>query len=564
MTSKSTFLVILLLVTVIAVSACSLLPGGGEEGRATPTQPLTLPTNVVLVTAAPGETAAPAPVGITGQVFNDSNGNGAFDGGEPVIAGVTVNLGAGECPGTTVAQTVTSAETPSYVFMGLAPGEFCVSIDPALPQNAGVLGTGEWTVPAKTAGTLAVPVRMRRQNREAIDFGWTFAAIGEGTPIPPPTIVAEQPTAPPGQPTPEPVLPTPTQFVPPTPAPQACVFRASYLADVTIPDGTIVAPGAAFVKTWRVQNTGTCSWGPGSGLSTLAFTGGSQMGAPNTVPIPNAIPAGATADLSINMVAPTEAGLHKSNWKLRADDGTLIGVGPSSVALYVLVRVQGAPPPPPTSVPPPTSAPPAGQAIQFAPGATEAEAQGQLPANGIAVYSLSALANQNMQLSLSSNSNSARIAVLAPNGAPLAPQRGNPEGTYWQGNLPANGDYTIQILAGNASPTANFSLNVTIPVRITFAPGAISAQVQGTTSSGRIVTYLLKANGGQTMTANLLAPPNSAGITIYGLDDGQPLIRSQSGATSFNGPLPATQDYVIQIVPFGNTAVNFTLDVTVQ
>jgi hypothetical protein len=66
------------------------------------------------------------------------------------------------------------------------------------------------------------------------------------------------------------------------------------------------------------------------------------------------------------------------------------------------------------------------------------------------------------------------------------------------------------------------------------------------------------------MTANLLAPPNSAGITIYGLDDGQPLIRSQSGATSFNGPLPATQDYVIQIVPFGNTAVNFTLDVTVQ
>jgi hypothetical protein len=204
------------------------------------------------------------------------------------------------------------------------------------------------------------------------------------------------------------------------------------------------------------------------------------------------------------------------------------------------------------------------QPIQFAPGATEADAQGQIPANGIATYSVNAQAGQAMELTLSSNSPTARIAVLAPTGAPLAPQRGNPEGTYWQSTLPASGDYIIQILAGNGAPVANFGLNVTIPVRITFAPGAISAQVQGTTSQSRVVTYLLKANGGQTMTVNLTAPPNSAGITIYGLEDGQPLIRSQSGATSFNGPLPMTQDYVIQVVPFGNGTVNFTLDITVQ
>jgi len=268
------------------------------------------------------------------------------------------------------------------------------------------------------------------------------------------------------------------------------------------------------------------------------------------------------------MVAPPEVGTHKSNWKLRADDGTLIGVGPSNVALYALIRVRAAPPPtgvtPPTAVPPPPTAPSGGQAIQFAPGATEAEATGQLPANGIATYTVSAQAGQNMQLSLSSNSSSARVAVLTPTGVPIPPQRGNPEGTYWQGNLPATGNYVIQVLAGNAAPTANYSLNVTIPVRIVFAPGAISAQEQGTTSNGRIVTYLLKANGGQTMTVNLNAPPDSAGITIYGLDDGQPLIRSQSGATSFSGQLPATQDYVIQVVPFGNGQVNYTLDVTVQ
>lgn len=120
------------------------------------------------------------------------------------------------------------------------------------------------------------------------------------------------------------------------------------------------------------------------------------------------------------------------------------------------------------------------------------------------------------------------------------------------------------MLAGNAAPVANFGLNVTIPVRITFAPGAVSAQVQGVTAESRVVTYLLKANGGQTMTVVLNAPPNSAGITIYGMQDGQPLIRSQSGATSWTGQLPMTQDYVIQVVPFGNGTVNYTLNVTVQ
>ncbi|TAH50348.1 MAG: hypothetical protein EYC68_14305 [Chloroflexota bacterium] len=575
MKSKQIFLVALVLTAAFVMSACDALPGvGGTSGNPTPTLPF--PTNVVISTAVPGaETVAPgstaaAPqegVGIGGQIFNDSNGNGAMDGGEPVIAGVLVNLATGECPGTPSGQTTSTADTPSYQFAGLASGDYCVSIDAAQAQNAAVLGAGEWTVPQKTSGAISAAVKLRKQTKDNVDFGWTFSSLGGGTPV------APQPTAEAGQATAVPVLPTPTAFVQPTApagggAPQGCVYRANFLQDVTVPDGTVMTPGTQFVKTWRVLNSGTCSWGPGSGLSNLAFVGGNQMGAPNLVPIPNAIPAGATADLSINMVAPPEVGTHKSNWKLRADDGTLIGVGPSNVALYALIRVRAAPPPtgvtPPTAVPPPPTAPSGGQAIQFAPGATEAEATGQLPANGIATYTVSAQAGQNMQLSLSSNSSSARVAVLTPTGVPIPPQRGNPEGTYWQGNLPATGNYVIQVLAGSAAPTANYSLNVTIPVRIVFAPGAISAQEQGTTSNGRIVTYLLKANGGQTMTVNLNAPPDSAGITIYGLDDGQPLIRSQSGATSFSGQLPATQDYVIQVVPFGNGQVNYTLDVTVQ
>lgn len=554
------------LVALIALSGCSIFNANNLNAKPTPTLPF--PTNIVVTPGAGQATSAPqgGAVSIGGDVFNDSNGNGAKDDGEPVIAGVTVLLASGDCPGNVQAQTTSTANSPSYKFDGLSSGGYCVAIDATSDQNAAILGQGQWTVPQTAQGVITQAVNLKKANKTDVNFGWTFAAIGEATPPP------EQPTPEPGQPTavppPPPLIATPTAFVNPTAGPAPCVYKAAYIQDVTIPDGTVIAPGAQFIKTWRVQNTGTCSWGPGSGLQNLAFVGGDQFGAANVVPIPNAIPAGSTADLSIQMTAPNAPGSYKSNWRLRADNGALFGVGPYNAALYAQIRVQSAPPP--TAVPPPTSSqptpppPPVAQPIHFAPGATEAEAQGQLPANAIAAYSLAAQAGQSMALTLSSNSSTARISVTSPTGVPLPPQRGNPEGTYWQGTLPATGTYILQVLAGNGAATANYSMDITIPVRITFAPGAISAHVQGTTDQQRIVTYLLKANSGQTMTVNLTAPANSSGITIYGLDDGQPLIRSQSGATSFNGALPGTQDYVIQVVPFITGQVNFTLDITVQ
>src|SRR5512133_582347 len=33
-----------------------------------------------------------------------------------------------------------------------------------------------------------------------------------------------------------------------------------FVADVTIPDNTVVTPGQAFTKTWSLKNTGTCNW----------------------------------------------------------------------------------------------------------------------------------------------------------------------------------------------------------------------------------------------------------------------------------------------------------------
>ena len=41
---------------------------------------------------------------------------------------------------------------------------------------------------------------------------------------------------------------------------------AQFVSDLSIPDGSSVAPGAAFTKTWRLLNNGTCTWGPSYNL----------------------------------------------------------------------------------------------------------------------------------------------------------------------------------------------------------------------------------------------------------------------------------------------------------
>jgi HEAT repeat protein len=112
---------------------------------------------------------------------------------------------------------------------------------------------------------------------------------------------------------------------------QAAGNSATYVSDVTIPDGTVVNAGQSFTKTWRVKNSGLTGW---SGYS-LAFVSGDQMGAPAFVSVPTTAP-GAIVDISVPMIAPTEAGSHRGNWQMRTADGTVFGQD-----VFVLIEVKG-------------------------------------------------------------------------------------------------------------------------------------------------------------------------------------------------------------------------------
>ncbi|MBN1200862.1 MAG: peptidoglycan DD-metalloendopeptidase family protein [Anaerolineae bacterium] len=97
------------------------------------------------------------------------------------------------------------------------------------------------------------------------------------------------------------------------------VDELSWVADISIEDGTAMRPGESFIKTWRVRNTGTTTWGSGY---SLAFADDEQMGGPDSIALPDTGP-GETADISMALKAPTQPGLHKSTWKPRDPQGDL-------------------------------------------------------------------------------------------------------------------------------------------------------------------------------------------------------------------------------------------------
>lgn len=111
---------------------------------------------------------------------------------------------------------------------------------------------------------------------------------------------------------------------------------ATFLSDVTLPDGSVVSPGQALHKIWRVRNSGTSTWGPGY---QLVFIGGNRMGAPASISIPTTAP-GATADLTVNITAPSSGGSYTSRWRLRNTQGVYFGD-----ELWINITVPGGTPP---------------------------------------------------------------------------------------------------------------------------------------------------------------------------------------------------------------------------
>lgn len=127
----------------------------------------------------------------------------------------------------------------------------------------------------------------------------------------------------------------------------SCTPSSSFVSDVTVPDGTLLASGQTFNKIWQVRNVGTCAWGADY---QLVFASGEAMTTTLSIPLPPTDP-GATADVLLSMVAPATPGTHTSFWRLKGPNGNLFG------SLSVEIQVQAPPVPDVTNTPPPAVTP---------------------------------------------------------------------------------------------------------------------------------------------------------------------------------------------------------------
>ncbi len=129
----------------------------------------------------------------------------------------------------------------------------------------------------------------------------------------------------------------PLSLITPTrPAPTSGCDMSIYVSDVTVPDGTAMTAGQTFTKTWKVSNTGACTW---TATYKLVFVAGEGMGGAST-PIGKEVKPGESVDISVNLTAPSKSGELKGTWRLSNDKSAAFGD-----SLTVVIKIGTVPTP---------------------------------------------------------------------------------------------------------------------------------------------------------------------------------------------------------------------------
>jgi hypothetical protein len=164
---------------------------------------------------------------------------------------------------------------------------------------------------------------------QTVEANLTEAAVLNPPTVPPTTVTS---SVPPSQ-----TLPAPPTNLPPTATNTPICDLASYVTDVTIPDGTEFEPNDSFTKTWRLKNIGVCTW---SGYS-LVFDSGDAMSGPASSSIGSVSP-GQEVDVSVNLKAPGSDGTYRGYWRIKNASGVLIPVasGYQGKSFFVDIKVK--------------------------------------------------------------------------------------------------------------------------------------------------------------------------------------------------------------------------------
>jgi hypothetical protein len=112
--------------------------------------------------------------------------------------------------------------------------------------------------------------------------------------------------------------------------------NSAFEGDITIPDGSVIAPGTNFQKVWALRNTGTCAWDDGY---SLVFIGGSKAIDPYDYDFSEKtdkdfVAGGGGINIAINLTAPCTPGEYEGHWRMRNDKGYFFG---TILSVYIKV-----------------------------------------------------------------------------------------------------------------------------------------------------------------------------------------------------------------------------------
>ena len=108
--------------------------------------------------------------------------------------------------------------------------------------------------------------------------------------------------------------------------PIACIDSVKLVTDVTFADNDMksppyVSPGKEFIKTWRVQNTGTCTWNPHYRLVFVSGNVEAAQMAGQPINITGSILPGQIIDLSVTLSAPLKLAIYQGFWQMENNNG---------------------------------------------------------------------------------------------------------------------------------------------------------------------------------------------------------------------------------------------------
>ena len=136
--------------------------------------------------------------------------------------------------------------------------------------------------------------------------------------------------------------PTITPTNTPTPTPTVTVtsipcYLAQFVKDMTIPDGTNLAAGTPFTKTWRLKNEGSCSWDQSY---QIIFVRGDLMSDSQIFQwTAGIVKPGETADVSVDLVAPYSPDTYQAYLMLLTPGGTYVGLGSENKPFWVNITI---------------------------------------------------------------------------------------------------------------------------------------------------------------------------------------------------------------------------------